>query len=85
MTTVEAVNITKARQTLFSLIKKTNETHMPVLITGKDGDAVLLSENDWNAIEETLYLNSVPGLVESILEAEREAPNTRINADELEW
>lgn len=60
------LNTTEARSRLYSLIDETINTHQPVLITGKRGNAVLVSEEDWNAISETLHLLSVPGMRESI-------------------
>lgn len=60
------LNATEARSKLYSLIDETTETHQPVVITGKRGNAVLVSEEDWNAISETLHLLSVSGMRESI-------------------
>lgn len=85
VTPVDTINITSARKNLYQLVKKTNLSHVPVLITGKEGDAVLLSGKDWRAIEETMYLNSVPGLADSILAAEAEPKETRLNADAVDW
>ena len=62
------LNVTEARAKLYSLIDETQETHRPVVITGKRGNAVLVSEEDWNAIAETLHLMSVRGMSESIKE-----------------
>lgn len=62
------LNATEARAKLYSLIDETADSHQPVMITGKRGNAVLVSEEDWNAISETLYLLSVPGMRESIKE-----------------
>ena len=62
------LNATEARSKLYSLIDETTETHQPIVITGKRGNAVLVSESDWNAIAETLHLLSVPGMRESIKE-----------------
>ena len=56
------LNATEARSKLYSLIDEATETHQPVVITGKRGNAVLVSEEDWNAISETLHLLSVPGM-----------------------
>jgi len=50
------LNATEARSKLYTLIDETMETHQPILITGKRGNAVLISEDDWNAISETLHL-----------------------------
>ena len=66
------LNVTEARSKLYSLIDETTSTHQPITITGKRGNAVLLSEDDWNAISETLYLLSVPGMRESIKEGMNE-------------
>ncbi len=62
------LNATEARSKLYRLIDETTETHQPIIITGKRGNAVLLSEEDWQAISETLHLLSVPGMRESIKE-----------------
>ena len=57
--------------------------HEPVIITGKRGNAVLLAEDDWNAINETLYLLSVPGMRESIVDGMQETLDDCAN--ELDW
>lgn len=61
-----AISATAARTTLYRLIANLQGGEGPVLITGKKGNAVLVSEEDWRAIEETLYLTSIPGMTESI-------------------
>lgn len=63
MTTIKA---TEARAKLFQLLDQAAESHEPIQITGKRGNAVLISEGDWRAIQETLYLLSIPGMRESI-------------------
>jgi antitoxin YefM len=62
------VTATAARARLYHLIDQVSETHQPILITGKRNNAFLISEGDWQAIEETLYLLSIPGMRESIME-----------------
>ena len=62
------INATEARSKLYSLIDEAAASHQPIVITGKRGNAVLISEEDWNAISETLYLLSLPGMRESIKE-----------------
>jgi prevent-host-death family protein len=57
---------TEARSKLYQLIDESASTHEPVLITGKRTNAVLLSEEDWKAVQETLYLIGIPGMRESI-------------------
>ena len=80
MTTVTA---TKARNNLYRLIDEANESHIPIQITGKRGNAILISENDWKAISETIHLSTIPGMVESIKEGMNEAIEDC--SDQLEW
>ena len=63
---------TQARAKLFNLIDETNNTHEPIYIKGKRSDAVIVSREDYESMQETLYLHSIPSLVESILEASKE-------------
>jgi len=63
MTTLSA---SEARRRLYTLVDEVQETHVPVQIVGKRNSAVLVSEEDWRAIEETLFLTSIPGMRESI-------------------
>jgi prevent-host-death family protein len=77
------LNATEARSKLYSLIDETATTHQPIVITGKMGNAVLISEDDWNAIEETLYLLSIPRMGESIKEGMDSASSAC--AEELDW
>jgi prevent-host-death family protein len=65
MTTLTA---TEARKRLYSLVDEVKESHEPIQIVGKRSSAVLISEDDWRAIQETLYLTSIPGMRESIKE-----------------
>lgn len=58
-------------------------SHKPVIITGKRGNAVLLVEDDWNAINETLHLISIPGMREAIVEGMQETLEE--TSTELEW
>ena len=62
-----SISVTEARKRLFSLIDEVRESHEAIEIQGKRGSAVLLSEQDWRAIQETLYLTSIPGMREPIL------------------
>ena len=65
-TTMNSLNVTNARKNLYKLIEETASSHQPVKITGKSANAVLVSEEDWEGINETLYLLSIPGMRESI-------------------
>jgi prevent-host-death family protein len=80
MTVLDA---TEARANLYSLIDETASTHQPIVITGKRTNAVLISEEDWNTISETLYLLSVPDMRKSIKEGLNENPVEC--SRELDW
>ena len=77
------VNVTEARANLYKLIDDASMSHEPVVITGKRGNAVLLAEEDWNSINETLYLVSVPGMRETIIEGMQE--NLDETSTEFDW
>jgi prevent-host-death family protein len=68
ISSIASISATEARRRLYSLIDEVGESHKPVQINGKRGNAVLLSESDWNAIQDTLHLVAIPGMRESILE-----------------
>ncbi len=73
----------EARANLYRLIDQTNESHQPIHIAGKRTSAVLVSSEDWQAIQETLHLLSVPGMRESIKEGMAEPLGE--SATELDW
>lgn len=77
------LSATEARTKLYRLIDQTSSSHEPILITGKRGNAVLVSEDDWRSIQETIYLLNIPGMRESI----REGLATPLEecSDELDW
>jgi len=77
------LSATEARDNLYKLIDETAESHQPVTIKGQRNSAVLVSLEDWNAIQEMLYLMSIPGMKESILEASKEPIEE--SATKLEW
>ena len=65
---MNSLNASEAREKLYRLLDELSDAHDPVLITGPRSNAVLVAEEDWNAIQETLHLLSVPGMRESIRE-----------------
>ena len=77
------VTATEARAKLYRLIDQAASSHEPIVITGKRANAVLISEDDWRAVQETLYLLSIPGMRESI----REGLETPLEecAEDLDW
>lgn len=80
---LKAINITQARQNIYNLVNETILNHEPIQILSKQGNAVLVSESDWRAIEETLYLTSIPNMAQSI----KDGMNTPIEEceEDLNW
>jgi len=77
------LSATEARKCLYSLVNDVAESHTPIQIVGKRHSAVLISEDDWRAIQETLYLTSIPGMRESIQDGIKK-PIEECD-EELEW
>ena len=77
------LSASQARANLYRLIDQAADSHEPILIAGKRSSAVLVSEEDWKAIQETMYLLSVPGMRKSIREAMAEP--LAASAKELRW
>lgn len=65
----KVMSVSQVRADIYNVMDETAQTHEPILITGKRNNVVMLSQEDWNAIEETLYLNSIPNMVSSIQSA----------------
>lgn len=63
------MSVSQVRADIYNVMDETAQTHQPILITGKRNNVVMLSQEDWNAIEETLYLNSIPNMASSIQES----------------
>ncbi|MDO4279903.1 MAG: type II toxin-antitoxin system Phd/YefM family antitoxin [Lachnoclostridium edouardi] len=82
---MSTINITNARKDLYNLVENVVTYNEPVLIVGKKGNAVLLSENDWNAIQETIFLNSVPGLAEQIIKGGHTSLEECLPEEKVEW
>jgi len=77
------ITASEARANLYQLIDETASSHQPILISGKRNKAVLISDEDWTAIQETLFLLSVPGMRESI----RKGVGASVDecAQDLDW
>ena len=80
---MSTIPVTTARSQLYRLIDQVNEDSEPLVITGQRGNAVLVGGEDWRAIQETLYLESVPGMMDSIRNARREG--IEAGSEELDW
>jgi antitoxin YefM len=78
-----SISATEARSKIYQIIDEISSSHVPVTITSKRANAVLISEDDWQAIQETLYLLSITGMRESI----REGLETPLEecSEELDW
>ncbi len=79
----KVMSVSQVRADIYNVMDETAKTHEPVLITGKRNNVVMLSQEDWNAIEETLFLNSIPNMASSIKEG-MEADNSEFSED-IEW
>ena len=80
-----AINITNARKELYNLVENVNLYNEPALIVSKKENAVLVSEDDWNALQETVYLNSIPGMAQSLIEGRDTPIEQCVAEDEVEW
>lgn len=80
---MKTLTATQARKDIYRLLDEASETHKPIQITGKRSNGILVSEEDWRSIQETLHLSSIPGMQESIIEG----MNTPIEEtdEELDW
>ena len=83
---MNAINATTARANLFKIMALVNESSQPITLTNAKGrNAVLVGEDDWNAIQETIYLNSVPGMADSLLRGKNTPPDECLCENEVEW
>ena len=80
---MKTVTVTQARKNLYKLVDDTAEASEPIYIYGKRSNAVLISEDDWHSIQETLFLLSIPGMRESIIEGLK-TPIEK-TSDKLSW
>lgn len=78
---LEVISATQVKDKIENLIEETTESHRPILITAEKNNAVLLSEADWNALQETLHLLSISGMRDSIVE-ELDKPNSEFLGEE---
>lgn len=82
---MSTINITNARKDLYHLVESVGLYHEPALIVGKKANAVLVSEDDWRAIQETLYLDSIPQMTQSILEGAEEPIEDCTPEEMVDW
>lgn len=85
---MSTINITNARANLYQLVSDVNVGFNPIIIVNNKGkNAVLISEDEWNSIEETLYLSSIPGLVNNIndIRKNEDWSKAEVFSDAEEW
>ncbi len=78
-------NITNFRKNIYEMLETTIEYNEPINISTKKGNAVVLSEEDYNSLMETLYISSIPHLKEEIIKRKNASDDEFINEDEVEW
>ena len=78
-----SITVSNARKVIYKLLEQVRQSHEPVIITGKRGSGVLISEEDFAAIQETLYLQAIPGMSESITAGMK--TDTKECSEELRW
>jgi len=79
----KTMSVSQVRADIYNVMDETSQSHEPILITGKRNNVVMLSEEDWNAIEETLYLNAMPDMAASIQESMKESDSEF--SETIEW
>jgi PHD/YefM family antitoxin component YafN of YafNO toxin-antitoxin module len=79
------MNITNFRKNIFGILEQTIKFNEPVSISTKDGNAIVISEEDYNGLMETLYLSSVPAMKDKILEGLHTPLDECIPESEVQW
>ena len=80
-----SITVTHARKDLYKLMDQVAQTHEPVIIVGKRSSSVLISAEDFAAIQETLYLQSIPGMTQSIIEGSKTPYEKCTPLSEFKW
>ncbi len=79
------INVTNFRKDIYELLKQTIQFNEPVNVSTKDGNVVVLSEEDYNNLMETLYISSVPGIKEEIVKRKNADDDEFVSEDEVKW
>lgn len=82
---MKSMNVTNFRKDIFKVLEDTVKYNSVVNVSTKEGNAVLMSEDDYEGIMETLYLSSIPVLKESIVEGLNAGPEEYVSEDDVEW
>lgn len=78
-------NITNFRKDIYKLLEQTIKFNEPINITTKDGNAVVISEEDYNSIMETLYITSIPNLKDEIISRTKDSEDEYVDESEVKW
>lgn len=82
---MRSTNVTNFRKNIFTMLEETIKYNDPLNISTKDGNAVIMSEDDYNGLMETLHLSSVPGMKEKIEEGLKQPLEECVPENEVEW
>ena len=82
---MDSFSVRDARNNLYRLVDEVAEHHKPITISGKRNEAILLSREDWEAIQETIYLTSIPGMAESLHQAASEPIEDCVQLEDVDW
>ena len=79
------INITNFRKDIYELLEQTIKFNEPINISTKNGNAIVLSEEDYNGLMETLYLTSIPGMEDKIIQGKNMTEEECVSEEEVEW
>ena len=79
------INVTNFRKEIYELLEQTIKYNEPINISTKNGNAIVLSEEDYNSLIETIYLSSIPGLKEEIIKRANSKDKDCVSEDEVDW
>ena len=82
---MNTINITNFRKDIYELLEQTIKYNKPITVSTKNGNAIVLSEEDYNNLMETLYISSIPGLKEEIIDAMNAPLEEFVSEDEVKW
>lgn len=79
------INVTNFRKNIYELLEQAIKYNEPINISTKNGNAVVLSEEDYNSLMETLYISSIPNLKEELVKRKNDTDDKFVNEDDVEW
>ena len=79
------INVTNFRKNIYELLEQAIKYNEPINISTKNGNAVVLSEEDYNSLMETLYISSIPNLKEELIKRKNDTDDKFVNEDDVEW